>query len=135
MRRVAIWFGPLNINDTHSIHYDLRLAIGEVNPVEQWLARPRNKEIPALPRRQRRSEARRRRRRWWRNRSFKNVLSNVALPVVDVPVGVADVVVPNYWIHTEVAGLHRGIPWAPATGPGWVVFWAAGPGFQRYGSG
>jgi len=48
----------------------------------------------------------RRRRRWWRI-SLKNVLSDIALPMLDVPVGVADVGVPNDRIHPEIAGLHR----------------------------
>ena len=65
-------------------------------------------------------------RRW--NRSFKNVLSNIALPVVDVPIGVADVVVPNHWVDTKITGLHRRIPWAPVTWAGWVVIRTAGPG-------
>jgi hypothetical protein len=91
------------------------------------LAGPRNEQVPALPRRKGRSEVRRG--WWWRRGKFslEDVLSDVALPVVDVPVGVADVVVPNHWIHTEIAGLHRRIPWAPTTWAGWVVFRTSGP--------
>jgi hypothetical protein len=31
MDRVAIWFGPLNINDIHSIHDDLQLTLGDLS--------------------------------------------------------------------------------------------------------
>jgi hypothetical protein len=72
-------------------------------------------------------------RRWrWRQRrralSLENVLSHIALPEIDVPVGVADIRVPNHWVHPKIAGLHRWIPRAPTTWAGWVVLRTAGPG-------
>jgi hypothetical protein len=97
------------------------------------LARPRNREIPALPRRQRRSEPWRRwRRRCW-SLAFKDVVRDVALPVVDVPVGVADVVVPDDRVHTKVAGLYRGIPGHQRHGPDGLF--SGQPGQEPSGAG
>ena len=58
--------------------------------------------------------------------------SHVALPAVDVPVGVADVVVPDHRVHPKIAGLHRRIPWAPMAWAGWVFLRTAGPCSQRH---
>ena len=73
---------------------------------------------------------RRRRRRRWRI-SLKDVLSDIALPMLDVPVGVADVGVPDDRVHPKIAGLHRRISWAPVTWACRVVLGAAGPGLWR----
>jgi hypothetical protein len=62
---------------------------------------------------------RRWRRRWW-IRSVPNVLSNITLAPRDDVVGVADTVVPNYWVINVIAGYPQGLPWAPG-------FWAKGP--------
>ena len=59
--------------------------------------------------------------------TLEYVLSDIALPVIDVPVRVADVVVPNHRVHTKIAGLHRRIPRTPMTWTGGVVFRAPGP--------
>src|SRR5271166_6936847 len=61
------------------------------------------------------------RRRWWWSISLKNVMSNISLARLDLPVGVADIRVPNHRVHTKITGLHRGVPWAPVTWPRWVV--------------
>lgn len=75
-------------------------------------------------------------RRWrrWRRIALKNVSSNVSLPRRDVPVGMADIRVPNHWVHPKIAGLHRGVPWAPVTWPRWMSIRTAGPGMviQRH---
>ena len=59
----------------------------------------------------------RRRRRWrrwrWWIRSVPNVLSNIALPKVDHVVGVADTVVPNYWVGNMITAYPQGLAWAP----------------------
>jgi hypothetical protein len=47
---------------------------------------------------------------------------------------VADIRVPNHRVRTKIAGLHRGIPWAPTTWPGWVVLRTAGPRTKRHRS-
>ena len=87
----------------------------------------RNEERPAPPR----GKGRREVRRWrWRRRwhlTLENVLSDIALPVIHVPVRVTDVVVPNHWVHTKIAGLHRWIPRTPMTWTGGVVLRAPGP--------
>jgi hypothetical protein len=72
----------------------------------------------------------RRRRRWWRI-SLKNVLGDIALPMLDVPVGVADAGVPDDRVHPKIARLHRRIPWTPVTWACRVVLGAAGPGLWR----
>ena len=58
----------------------------------------------------------------WRVWSVPNVLGDIALPVVDVPILVADVVVPNNWVHPNVSGGHRRITGAPSV-------WSARRGF------
>ena len=56
---------------------------------------------------------RRRGRRWrWWTISLPNVFRNLALPGVHVPVGVANTVIPNNAVHTNVAGLRGTHPWA-----------------------
>jgi hypothetical protein len=75
-------------------------------------------------------ETRWRRWRWWWRISLKNIRSDIALPGLDVPVGVADIRVPDDRVHTKITGLHGRISWAPATWACRVVFWAAGPGLR-----
>jgi hypothetical protein len=80
-------------------------------------------------------EGRRRGRRRRRRRiTLENILSNIALAEVDVPVGVADAVVPNYWVRDVVPGLNRRVPWAPVTWSLWVVVGTAGPRTERHGT-
>lgn len=57
-------------------------------------------------------------------------MSNIALPVVHVPVSVADTVVPNYRVVNQIAGLNRRVPWAPVTWPLRVVWRAARPSIR-----
>jgi hypothetical protein len=76
-------------------------------------------------------KGRRRWRRWSRRFSLKNVLRDVALPRSDVPIGMADIRVPDDRVHTKITGLHRRISWAPVTWPFWVVVRATGPSFLR----
>jgi hypothetical protein len=64
----------------------------------------------------------------WRVISLPDFMGNIALPHVHVPVGVADTVVPNYWVVNHVAGPDRGVPWALVTRPLRVVGRTAGPG-------
>src|SRR6516162_9464828 len=53
--------------------------------------------------------------RWWRRRwrwrwrviSVPDFLSDIALPHVHVPEGVADTVIPNYWVVNHVACMDR----------------------------
>ena len=97
-------------------------------------ARRRDEQRPAPPRRKRRSQIRR---RWWRRRgrfSLEDVVSHVALPAVDVPVGVADVVVPDHRIHRDISGLHRRISRAPMARARWVLLGTSGPCTQWYGA-
>jgi hypothetical protein len=90
-------------------------------------ARPGKEHRPAPARRKRRSEARRRwRRRWW-SFALKNAFSNVALIGQDVPVGVANVVVPHHRIRPRVSGLHRRITWTPTTRASWGFERTSGP--------
>ena len=49
----------------------------------------------------------------WRVGSVPDVLRDVALSVVDEPVLVADVGVPDDGVHPLVSGLHRRISWTP----------------------
>ncbi len=49
-------------------------------------------------------------RRVW---SLPDVFRDVALPVIDEPILVADIVVPNHRVHPNVSGGHRRIPWTP----------------------
>jgi hypothetical protein len=51
--------------------------------------------------------------------------------MLDVPVGVAHVRVPDDRVHPQVAGLHRRIPGAPTTGALRVILGAAGPRLRR----
>jgi hypothetical protein len=76
-------------------------------------------------------EARRRWRRRRRRLSLENILSDIALPRSDVPVGVADIRVPDNRVHTKVAGLHRRISRAPVTWPLRVIVRTSGPGTLR----
>ena len=39
-----------------------------------------------------------------------DVLSNISLPRQHIPVGVADIRVPNYWVHTKITDLHDMAP-------------------------
>jgi hypothetical protein len=73
-------------------------------------------------------KTRRRRRRRWRIISIPNVLSNIALAEVDVIVGVAETVIPPYWVGDMITGRRQWLPWAPVTWALWVVIWAARPG-------
>ncbi len=70
-------------------------------------------------------------RRWrWRRRrtiALKNEIGNIPLPRPGIPVGVADSRVPNDRVHTKIAGLHRGVPWAPVTWPRGRGIRTAGP--------
>ena len=70
-------------------------------------------------------------RRWGRRRwiiSIPNILGDIALPEVNIVVGVADIVVPNYRVGDVVAGRRQGLPRAPLARPLRVVVRAAGPG-------
>ncbi len=62
----------------------------------------------------------------------KMLWATFALAGVHVPVRVADVVVPNHWIDTNIAGLHGGIARAPTTWTGRVVRRTSWPTAQRY---
>src|SRR6516162_2339586 len=72
-----------------------------------------------------------RRRRWWRVFAVPNVLGDIALAEVDIVVGVADVVVPNYRVGDVITGRRQGLPRAPVAWPLRVVVRAAGPRIER----
>ena len=76
--------------------------------------------------------------RWWLRRwsgwviSVEHVLSSIALPKHDEPVGVADPHVPHHRVRAVISGLRQRLPGTPVTGAvwfawvGWRVGWAAG---------
>ena len=66
--------------------------------------------------------------------SLEDVVRNIALPAVDVPVGMADGVVPDHWIHANIAGLHRWIPRAPMAWTFGVISRTPGPTPLRHGA-
>src|SRR5437764_6351294 len=61
-----------------------------------------------------------RRWRWgrrWRGVAVPDVLSDIALAEVDVPVGVADTFVPNHWIRDVITGVGQLVSRTPVTRP------------------
>ena len=94
-------------------------------------ARRRDEQRPAPSRRKRWRQVRRRRRRRRRNLTLEDVVRDVALSAVDVPIGVADALIPDHGVDTFVAGLHRRVSRAPVARARWVFLGASGPRAHR----
>ena len=63
--------------------------------------------------------------------SVENVLSSIALPEHDEPVGVADPHVPNHRVSAVISGLRQRLPGAPVTGAFRVVWGTTRPRLRR----